>query len=213
MYWAARIRTTIISRLVAMIAIAGVAAFMMGCVRGTPHESPPIHMNPNMDHQEKYLPQSESRFFADGSAMRPPVPGTVARGEYHEDTEYYRGRDAIDSLISRIPVPITLDLMKRGQDRFDIYCAPCHGRTGDGRGIVVQRGYLPPPSYTDPRLLAAPDGYIFDVITNGVRNMPSYRAQVPVPDRWAIVAYVRALQKSRTATINEVPAEERQKLK
>ena len=106
-----------------------------------------------------------------------------------------------------------MQLLKRGQERFNIYCAPCHGQTGDGQGIVVQRGYLPPPSYHQDRLRKMPDGYIFDVITNGVRNMPSYRHQVPVADRWAIVSYLRALQRSQNATINDIPPEMRETVK
>ncbi len=198
------------NRLRNWVAIAGLALLLLaqlGCVRGRPSDDPPIHLNPNMDRQEKYVPQSESKFFADGMSMRQPVAGTVARGELHEDNTYYRGRDERDSLIARMPIEITLQLLQRGQERYNIYCSPCHGKTGDGKGIVVQRGMLPPPSFHDPRLVAAPDGHIYDVITNGIRNMPTYRHQIPVPDRWAIVAYFRALQRSQNATINDIPVE------
>ena len=106
-----------------------------------------------------------------------------------------------------------MQLIERGQQRFNIYCSPCHGRTGDGRGIVVQRGLLPPPSFHDDRLRKVGDGHIFDVISNGIRNMPSYRAQIPVDDRWAIVSYFRALQRSQNASINDVPAEMRGAIK
>ena len=166
-----------------------------------------------MDRQQKYLPQSESKFFVDGMTMRKPVAGTVARGELHEDNAYWRGRDDIDSVIAKIPIPVTMQLIERGQQRFNIYCSPCHGRTGDGRGIVVQRGLLPPPSFHDERLRKVGDGHIFDVISNGIRNMPSYRAQIPVDDRWAIVSYFRALQRSQNASINDVPAEMRGAIK
>ena len=195
----------------AVVAILLAAA--LGCTRGRPTENTPIHLNPNMDRQQKYLPQSESKFFVDGMTMRKPVAGTVARGELHEDNAYWRGRDDIDSVIAKIPIPVTMQLIERGQQRFNIYCSPCHGRTGDGRGIVVQRGLLPPPSFHDERLRKVGDGHIFDVISNGIRNMPSYRAQIPVDDRWAIVSYFRALQRSQNASINDVPAEMRGAIK
>lgn len=100
-----------------------------------------------------------------------------------------------------------MQLLQRGQERFNIYCSPCHGKTGDGKGIIVQRGMLPPPSFHEARLLQAPDGHFFDVISNGIRNMPTYRHQIPVSDRWAIVAYLRALQRSQNATINDIPVD------
>ncbi len=188
-------------------AVLLVAALALGCVRGRPSDDPPIHLNPNMDRQEKYLPQAEGKFFADGMTMRKPVAGTVARGELNEDDAYYRGRDERDSLIARMPVEITMQLLQRGQERYNIYCSPCHGKTGDGKGIIVQRGMLPPPSFHEARLLQAPDGHFYDVITNGIRNMPTYRHQIPVPDRWAIVAYLRALQRSQNATGNDIPVD------
>ena len=188
-------------------------AISLGCTRGRPSENTPIHLNPNMDRQQKYLPQSEGHFFEDGMTMRTPVAGTVARGELREDDAYWRGRDEIDSVIAKIPVPITTQLIERGHERFNIYCSPCHGRTGDGRGIVVQRGMLPPPSFHDDRLRKVGDGHIFDVISNGIRNMPSYKAQIPVEDRWAIVSFFRALQRSQNATLEDVPVEMRGSIK
>ena len=200
-------------RFIMFAVVAILLAAALGCTRGRPTENTPIHLNPNMDRQQKYLPQSESKFFVDGMTMRKPVAGTVARGELHEDNAYWRGRDDIDSVIAKIPIPVTMQLIERGQQRFNIYCSPCHGRTGDGRGIVVQRGLLPPPSFHDDRLRKVGDGHIFDVISNGIRNMPSYRAQIPVDDRWAIVSYFRALQRSQNASINDVPAEMRGAIK
>lgn len=200
-------------RFIMLAIVAILLAAALGCTRGRPTENTPIHLNPNMDRQQKYLPQSESKFFVDGMTMRKPVAGTVARGELHEDNAYWRGRDDIDSVIAKIPIPVTMQLIERGQQRFNIYCSPCHGRTGDGRGIVVQRGLLPPPSFHDERLRKVGDGHIFDVISNGIRNMPSYRAQIPVDDRWAIVSYFRALQRSQNASINDVPAEMRGAIK
>ncbi len=203
------------ARHILLLAVAACLAVGVssGCTRGRPSENTPIHLNPNMDHQQKYLPQAESRFFEDGMTMRKPVAGTIARGELHEDDAYWRGRDAIDSVIAKIPVPVTMQLIERGQQRYNIYCAPCHSRTGDGRGIVVQRGMLPPPSFHEDRLRKVGDGHIFDVITNGIRNMPSYKAQIPVDDRWAIVSYFRALQRSQNASLEDVPVEMRGSIK
>ena len=141
------------------------------------------------------------------SAMRMPVEGTVARGWLREDVEYYTGIDSRGDTIKTSPVPTTMALLMRGQERFGIYCTPCHGRIGDGQGMVVKRGMLPPPSFHDPRLREAGDGHYFNVITNGIRNMQSYRYQVPVEDRWAIIAFVRALQRSQHSSNNDIPAE------
>jgi len=188
-------------------------AMLWGCGRGLPSEKPPIHVNPNMDDQEKNKPQGMSRFFADSAAMRPPVPGTVARGNLRGDTAYYEGKDASGAFLAKVPIPVDMLLLQRGRERFDIYCSPCHSRVGDGRGIMIQRGYVPPPSFHSDRIRQMPDGRIFDVITHGVRNMPSYAHQIPTSDRWAIVAYLRALQRSHNATLEDIPAEDRGKIR
>lgn len=186
----------------------GVGSILLGiggCYRGSPSDKPPIHLNKNMDSQEKYKAQSESRFFEDGSAMRIPPQGTVARGQLREDAAFFGGVNEEGKPVQVLPVPITLDLLKRGRQRYDIYCSVCHGRVGDGKGIVVKRGYLPPPTFHDDRLRNVEDGYIFGVISNGIRNMPAYKYQIPPDDRWAIVAYLRALQRSQSTTINDIP--------
>ena len=180
---------------------------LAGCARERPSSKPPIHVIPDMDSQPKYKAQGQSRYFADGAAMRVPVAGTVARGELRADDAYYRGLKSDGTPIPFIPIPVTAALLERGQERFNIYCSPCHSRAGDGRGIMVTRGYVPPPTFHDDRLRKIEDGYIFNVITNGIRNMPTYRYQVPVEDRWAIVAYVRALQRSQNATLEDIPTE------
>lgn len=180
---------------------------LTGCFRGTPSENTPIHLNPNMDTQEKYLPFQKSNFFANGSGMRMPVEGTVARGQLREDVAYFTGKNSDGSYIKINPLDITMALMERGQQRFNIYCSPCHDQTGAGKGLVVQKGFMPPPSFHLDRIRVYPDGYYYNVITNGIRNMPSYKAQVPVKDRWAIVAYVRALQRSQNASAKDVPKE------
>ena len=180
---------------------------LSGCFQGTPSENAPIHLNPNMDNQEKYLPFQKSNFFADGSAMRMPVEGTVARGQLREDVAYFTGKSEDGSFIKNNPMEINMGLLERGQERYNIYCAPCHDQTGAGKGLVVQKGFMPPPSFHLDRIRVFPDGYYYDVITNGIRNMPSYKAQIPVDDRWAIVAYMRALQKSQNASKEDIPEE------
>jgi mono/diheme cytochrome c family protein len=183
---------------------------IVGCTRERPSEEAPIHLNPNMDSQPKYKAQGESEFFDDGATMRAPVAGTVARGDLREDDRFYKGKNADGSFVENAPVEVNSQLLNRGKERYDIYCAPCHSRVGDGRGIMVDRGYVPPPTFHSDRIREMPDGGIFDVITNGVRNMPGYRHQINPKDRWAIVMYTRALQRSRNATIDDIPIELRE---
>lgn len=139
------------------------------------------------------------------------MQGTIAREELRLDTHYYEGR--VDGeLASGLPVPLTRALLDRGQERYEIFCRPCHGGTGEGDGTVVARGFGPPPSYHRDRLRNMPIGHFFDVITNGFGRMASYRSRVPVGDRWAIAAYIRALQLSQNARLDDVPPEERASL-
>ncbi len=181
---------------------------LAGC-RGGVSEEPPIHLNPNMDAQERFEAQEANPFFADGRAMREPVPGTVARGMLKEDTRFFLGREADGTYVSTIPIAVT-QLYDRGRERYNIYCAVCHDLAGAGQGIIMtgNYGYTPAPSYHDPTVAArmADDGYVFDVISNGVRTMPGYAQQIPVVDRWAITAYIRALQRSQNASAEDVPA-------
>jgi mono/diheme cytochrome c family protein len=183
------------------------------CSQERPSEDPPIHLNPNMDDQPKYEAMEESQFFIDKSSARMPVDGTLARGQLQEPVSYFQGKYVDGRFIKKAPVAFTESLFKRGQERYDIYCTPCHGRSGYGQGIVVKKGFLPPPSFHLDRLRDAADGYIFDVISNGIRNMPSYKYQIPVADRWAIVAYFRALQRSQNATKDDIPEDVRETLK
>ena len=165
----------------------------------------------DMHNQPKYLPLRESSFFLDQQASRSIMSGTVARGELQEDTLLYTGKvDGSDALM--FPFRIDESVMARGQQRFNIYCSPCHGRTGLGDGMVVRRGYRRPPSFADERLRQAPVGHFFDVMTNGFGAMPDYAAQIKATDRWAIAAYVRALQLSAHATLDDVPVAERGQL-
>jgi hypothetical protein len=152
----------------------------------------------------RYEPLEEAPFFTDGRSSRVLVANTVARGYLKEDEHLYTGK--VDGkLAAEFPMPVTMDVMARGQERFNVFCSPCHGRTGEGNGMIVQRGFRQPPSYHEDRLVNAPPGYFFDVMTNGFGAMQDYSAQVPVPDRWAIAAYIRALQFGRRATIADVP--------
>ncbi|MEO8196872.1 MAG: cytochrome c [Thermoanaerobaculia bacterium] len=151
----------------------------------------------DMHDQPKLKPYRSSQFFADGSGMRKLPAHTVARGTLHEDSHFFTGRMSDGSMATELPMPMTRALLKRGQERFTIYCTPCHGQVGDGRGMVVRRGYKQPTSYHDERLRQVPIGYFFDVMTNGFAVMPSYAPQVPPEDRWAIAAYIRALQLSQ----------------
>jgi hypothetical protein len=186
---------------------------IFGCYRGLPHDDEPIEVIQDMYHQPKYNPQSQSQFFADSMTMRPIEAGTLAQGQLNEDSIYFTGFVKDSVYVKTLPVHITIDLLKRGHERFNIYCSPCHDRAGDGNGIVVQHGFVPPPSYHTDAIRQLPDGQIFDIITNGIRTMPSYGYQVQVADRWAIVSYIRALQISQNAPLKDVPAEVRQRMK
>lgn len=165
-----------------------------------------------MGDQPRYDPLEPSAFFADGQSARQLVPGTVARSEpINDQTLLYTGR-AGNAFVNAFPFPVTAEVMKRGQERFNIFCSPCHSRTGDGDGMIVRRGYTRPPSFHSDRLRQAPTGYLFTVITNGFGAMPTYAAQVSPRDRWAIIAYIRALQLSQQATLADAPPAEQVKL-
>jgi mono/diheme cytochrome c family protein len=164
-----------------------------------------------MADQPRYQPLQRSTFFGDERSARPLIPDTVARGHLDADATFYTGK-AGGNLVDTLPLPLTQELLERGQERFDIFCSPCHDRTGRGNGMVVRRGFRPPPSYHIDRLRQAPIGHFFDVISHGFGAMPDYAAQVPPQDRWAIAAYIRALQLSQNATLADVPPEERQRL-
>ena len=165
----------------------------------------------DMHQAARYDPLERSEFYADQRASRPLVEGTVARGFLRDDKTFYTGKDGA-ALVADMPVPVTRELLLRGQERFNIYCSPCHGRTADGNGMIVQRGFKQPPSFHIERLRAQADGYFFDVMTNGFGAMQDYSAQVAPADRWAITAYVRALQYSRRVNAADLTDEERSKL-
>lgn len=194
------------------LAYAGLGALaLLGACRGQPSDKQPLHLVPDMDWQPKFSPGEETPLFDDRRTMRPLVEGTVAQGNLREDESFYRGMVGTKYL-ARAPIAVDEKTLRRGQERYNIYCAPCHDRTGGGQGMAVKRGYPLPVSLTGERVLGMPDGQIFWTITNGVRNMPAYRKQVPVEDRWAIVAYVRALGRSQVAKLDDVPADKKDQI-
>lgn len=204
--------------LVSAAVMALVATSAVGC-RGDSSEEPPILLERNMYDTERYNPESYSQFFGDHRTMRTPVEGTVARDRYEDDPEAATGLLADKSgYVLAVPQQVIQKAgglekaLARGQERYGIYCAPCHGLTGDGKGIVVckrdtmgdpceSRGFPPLPTYQDPRIRQMPDGQLFATITHGARTMPAYAPQIPIADRWAIVSYVRALEVSQMAAV------------
>ncbi len=186
-------RRSRLARVARAIAIAAVLAGVLGGCRQDMHD------------QAKYEAFERNEFFDDQRASRPPLPGTVARGHLAEDAAFYLG-EADGALVATAPVSLDQALLARGRERYDIYCSPCHDRVGTGNGMIVERGYKQPPSLHEQRLRDAPDGYMFQAITNGFGVMPSYAPQIAVRDRWAIVAYIRALQLSQAATATDLSA-------
>jgi mono/diheme cytochrome c family protein len=183
-------------RVNARVGAVALVCFALTACRQDMHDAP------------SYDPLQEAPFFTNGAASRTLVANTVARGQLHEDELFYTGK--VDGQpATEFPMPVTAALMARGQERFNVFCTPCHGRTGLGNGMIVQRGFRQPPSYHEERLRNAPVGYFFDVMTNGFGAMQDYSAQVPPADRWAIAAYIRALQLSQAATLADVPADHR----
>jgi mono/diheme cytochrome c family protein len=177
-----------------------------GCARGCTSSSPPIHLNPSMDDQPKVRPQTASTFFYNGASMRDPVPGTIPIGGLQEDGAFFTGKGADGQFVATIPATVDETLLERGRQRYAIYCQPCHDARGDGRGILYQRGNVPTATFHQEKILKYPDGQIFDVITNGVGLMPSYRWPIPPADRWAIIAHVRELQREQLARAAAAPA-------
>lgn len=179
-------------------------ALALACLLG-------VGCSQKMDQQPYYRPLAPSDVFPDGSSARPIPADTVARGQAPRDAVVSTGKtNGAD--VADIPIAVTREVLARGQSRFNIYCSVCHGAAGYGDGLVVQRGFTPPPSFHTDQLRQAPAGHFFDVMTNGFGAMPSYAAQASVPDRWAIVAYIRALQRSQHASLDDVPADQRARL-
>ena len=181
----------------------GTLLLLAGCAGNTSRNTP-LQIFPDMDKQAKQRPQSYSSVFADGRASRVPVAGTVARGNLKEDEAFFTGVTN-NQYIGKNPLPVTADLLKRGQERFNIYCSPCHDRTATGRGLVGQSSLWLATNLHEDRVRQMNDGEIFTIVSQGRRSMPAYRFQIPERDRWAIIAYVRALQRANLGTLEDVP--------
>jgi len=165
-----------------------------------------------MHDSAKYEPLEESSFFDNGMASRPLVEGTIAREMPPEKTPFYTARTTNDEFLTELPLTLDRELLDRGRGRFDGFCSPCHGQTGDGLGMIVRRGFKQPTSFHDQRLRESPVGYYFDVMSNGFGQMSSYASQIPVRDRWAIAAYIAALQLSQHVPVDRLSADEQQQL-
>lgn len=193
-----------------------VAALSVGILgfRGCTSERPPLEVFPDMDRQGHYRPQAESPFFADGRADRPLPPNVVARGQLGENVALNQGKTASGAWVQGIPSELTVDahFMQRGQNRYQIYCAPCHGALGDGNGITKLYGMGATPTYHDDRLVKMAEGELYNTITHGKNTMLSYADKLEPSDRWAVVAYVRALQRAQRGKVEDVPASQRAEL-
>jgi mono/diheme cytochrome c family protein len=198
--------------LIMLLTAAGVVS--IAGFRGSLSRRPPLEVFPDMKRQPKLRPQKPNAFFADQMSSRLPVPGTLAREAPFEDLPLYTGTlPGSTNFVETNPLPITAELLARGRERFTVFCSPCHSAAGDGNGITTKYGMLRAGNYHEARLVRMADGEIFNTITKGKNQMSSYASQVPVADRWAIVAYVRALQRSRLGAPQDLPAELRASLK
>ena len=198
-------------RPVALLLLIAFLIAASGC-SSSPARTPPIEVFADMDHQPKYQPQAASAFFADGRASRLPVPGTVALGRLKEDDAFYRGIVG-EHYVGENPLPLDMEALHRGRERFNIYCSPCHDRAGTGRGIVAMKSAWIATDLTSEPVQTMADCELFSIITNGRRSMPGYRFQVRERDRWAVVGYVRALQRAALGKVEDVPPELRDSIR
>ena len=208
----------IVYALLIVTALALVPLALVARARMSTSTRPRLHVVPDMDSQPKFKPQSANPMFADGRAMRPPVPGTVPRAASWAEAP--GGRDGAGQWLTALPLPVTELLLRRGQERYDVFCSPCHGLAGYGDGTVAKRadrlreaGWTPPSSLHGEVVRERPVGHLYNTISNGIRTMPAYGSQIPPQDRWAIVAYVGALQRSQNARPEDVPGELRAQLR
>jgi mono/diheme cytochrome c family protein len=192
-------------RVVGTLALTSLLA-ISGCAGSCTSSRPPMQINPSMDDQPKVRPQTASTFFYDGMSMRQPVLGTIPIGGLKEDTAFFTGRGPDGKVVATVPVTVDEALLERGRQRYVIYCQPCHDARGDGKGILFQRGNIPTASFHQEKILKYPDGFMFEIITNGLALMPAYRWSIPPADRWAIIAYIRELERQRLATAKDAPA-------
>ena len=195
-----------------MLAVVSMALLQSACSNFTTRGTP-VWVWTDMKKQDKYKAQAAGQFFADGRASRRPVDDTVSQELYTANAPQATGVEENGTYVARNPLPLTKETLERGQQRFNIYCAPCHDRTGTGRGVVPAKAVWVPGNLHDPRMVGMVDGEIYHVATFGRRSMPGYRFQVNEHDRWAIVAYVRALQRASLATAADVPADMQEKVK
>ncbi len=199
-----------------LVCVAIVGLTLTGC-RGYRSEKPPIHPNPNFDWQSKVKPQRDPLTVPEGTVAwgdSQSFTGIHKRSEFlKDDNRFYQGKETSGAFVAKAPVAVTSELLLRGQERFNIYCAVCHDQTGAGKGLVISRGFAPPPDLADSRIVDMKDGELFGIISHGVRSMPAYAKQIREEDRWAIVLYVRALQQARNATIENVPVGLRSNIK
>jgi mono/diheme cytochrome c family protein len=209
----------LVHTVVVLVVLSWIPLAIIARARVTTSTSPRIHVVPDMDNQAKFKAQQRNPLFADQRAMRPAVEGAVARGQLNQDDALHQGK-AGDDWLAEIPIPVPMRTMRRGEERFGIYCAPCHGLDGAGNGPVAQRAdqlqegtWVPPSSFHTEQVRQRSDGHIFNTISNGIRKMPAYGAQISVEDRWAIVAHVRALQRSQSTSLDDVPEEQREALR
>ena len=190
-----------------LLALAVVTVMGVFGKRGDHFKKPPLEIFPDMDRQAKLRPQTPNLTFANGRSSQEPVANTVARGDRYESNAVNTGLEpGTTNFVANIPVPVTEQFMARGHQRYDIYCVPCHGPLGDGKGVVQKFGYASVKSLHDKLVVAQPDGEIFNTITHGKATMWPYSSQISIEDRWAIVAYVRALQRGHLGLLDEVPA-------
>jgi mono/diheme cytochrome c family protein len=209
----------LIFTLVILVVLSWVPLALIMRARVTQTTKPRIHVFPDMDNQPRYKAQQRNPLFADRRAARAPVEGTVARGSLVTSPEVASGRVG-DGWMELNPASVDSATLARGRERYEIFCSPCHGLSGYGDGMVAKRAdelqegtWTPPTSLHTELIRARPDGHLYNTIANGIRNMPAYGSQIEVEDRWAIVAYVRALQRSQNATVDDVPDEIRAQLR
>ena len=214
-----RIPRWVIYGVLVLVALSFVPLALIMRARATTTTKPRIHIIPDMDNQPKFRAQARNPLFADRRAMRPPVQGAVARGSLAANPVVATGRVG-EGWVEVIPVSLDAGVVERGRERYDIFCSPCHGLAGHGDGMVAKRAdelqegtWTPPSSFHTELIRGRAAGHLFNTISNGIRNMPAYGPQIPVEDRWAIVAYVKALQRSQNATIDDVPADIRSQLR
>jgi mono/diheme cytochrome c family protein len=212
----------VVPTLAILIAVGLIPLALAAKARVSPSKLPRVHLVPDMDQTGGFKSQQSNRVFRDGRAMRPYVPGTVARGELDLDDHFYRGKVG-EAWAKDLPMPLSRELIERGRARYGIFCATCHGMTGNGRGpttiraeapeVMEQGTWTPPTAYDNEQVRNREAGHLFNTITNGIRNMPAYAPQIPVEDRWAIVAYVKALMRAQRSSIDDVPENMRERLR